>query len=226
MIQDRVPFVTAAAIAVVLCSPVAEAQEEAQAASTREEARAHFNQAQTHYNLGRFERALEEYARAYELYPAPALLFNMGQCHRQLGNHERAVFFFRGYLRETEDEAGRAEVEELVVESEAALEAERQAERAREEARLEAERRREAAEPSAPEPEPSSTPPLELGVSGLTSEPSDADDTPLEAEWWFWTLLGGAVLFVAGGIGIGFLVAADGAGSLLPSGTLGTGDWR
>ena len=52
-------------------------------------------EATVEYNVGHFERALELYAKAYELVPKPVLLFDMGQCQRQLGHEERALFFFK-----------------------------------------------------------------------------------------------------------------------------------
>lgn len=50
------------------------------------------------YNRGQFAEALKEYLEAYDLKPLPGLLFNVAQCHRQLGQYERAAFFYRRYL--------------------------------------------------------------------------------------------------------------------------------
>ncbi|MFP2907524.1 tetratricopeptide repeat protein [Pyxidicoccus sp. 3LFB2] len=61
-------------------------------------ARVLFDSAQREYDLGNFEDALGGYSEAYRLMPAPALLFNIGQCHRQLNQYERAAFFYRRYL--------------------------------------------------------------------------------------------------------------------------------
>ncbi|QSQ20609.1 tetratricopeptide repeat protein [Pyxidicoccus parkwayensis] len=62
------------------------------------EARVLFDYAQREYDLGNFNDALSGYSEAYRLLPEPALLFNIGQCHRQLGQYERAAFFYRRYL--------------------------------------------------------------------------------------------------------------------------------
>ncbi|WP_163989502.1 tetratricopeptide repeat protein [Pyxidicoccus caerfyrddinensis] len=61
-------------------------------------ARVLFDYAQREYDLGNFNDALSGYSEAYRLVPEPALLFNIGQCHRQLGQYERAAFFYRRYL--------------------------------------------------------------------------------------------------------------------------------
>lgn len=54
--------------------------------------------AQAAYDLGRFEEALGAYSEAYRLSPLPGILFNIGQCHRQLGHEEQALFFLNRYL--------------------------------------------------------------------------------------------------------------------------------
>ncbi len=81
------------------------------------------SKASIEYDVGHFDQALELYTRAYELYPKPALLFDIGQCHRLLGHHERAVFFFQGYLRGQPDAPNRALVEQLIAESQRQLQA-------------------------------------------------------------------------------------------------------
>ncbi|HEX3765331.1 MAG TPA: tetratricopeptide repeat protein [Kofleriaceae bacterium] len=73
------------------------------------------------YRLGRFDEALAGYTRAYELYPVPALLFNIGQCHKNLHDYARAVFFFEGYLRDAPAATNRALVEDLIREARAQL---------------------------------------------------------------------------------------------------------
>lgn len=77
------------------------------------------------YKLGHFEEALAEFSKAYERYPAPGLLFNIGQCHKMMKHHEQAIYFFQGYLRDKPDAPNRKAVEELIVESKHALDAER-----------------------------------------------------------------------------------------------------
>ncbi len=90
-------------------------------AEPRDEAKQHVAAADLHYRLARFAEALAEYTRAYELYPVPALLFNIGQCHRGLGAHARAIFFFEGYLRDAPRASNRALVEDLIREARAAI---------------------------------------------------------------------------------------------------------
>jgi tetratricopeptide (TPR) repeat protein len=81
-------------------------------------------QAELDYKVGHFQQSLDEYTQAYELVPTPALLFNIGQCHRLLKNYERAIFFFRGYLRDKPDAPNRTVVDGLVADSQRLLEEE------------------------------------------------------------------------------------------------------
>lgn len=77
-------------------------------------ARVLFDYAQREYDLGNFNDALGGYSEAYRLVPEPALLFNIGQCHRQLAQYERAAFFYRRYLALDPDSPDAPLVKELI----------------------------------------------------------------------------------------------------------------
>jgi tetratricopeptide (TPR) repeat protein len=81
-------------------------------------AKIHFDKGQREYDLGNFDAAVKEFEEAYRLFPSPALLFNLGQAHRKLGSNERALFFYRGYLRNMPSAPNRAEVEQWIAEME------------------------------------------------------------------------------------------------------------
>jgi tetratricopeptide (TPR) repeat protein len=125
MTMQRHPLRVAACLAVLAASvafaPPASAQ------TALEQAKALTGRATIEYNIGHFEQALELYSRAYEALPTPALLFDIGQCHRMLGNAERATFFFQGYLREKPDAPNRALVEQLLADLQRQLDAQRAA---------------------------------------------------------------------------------------------------
>jgi tetratricopeptide (TPR) repeat protein len=82
-----------------------------------DEARALYVEAKTAYDAGRFDDALMGFQAAFAKKPLPGFLFNLGQCERQLGHHDRAIFFFERYLDEKPDAGNRALVEELIAES-------------------------------------------------------------------------------------------------------------
>jgi hypothetical protein len=67
--------------------------------ATVDAARAHTRQGSAYYDLNRYQEAYGEFEQAYLLEQDPALLYNMGQCQRKLGNAEQALHFYRTYLR-------------------------------------------------------------------------------------------------------------------------------
>jgi len=85
------------------------------------DAEAEFKAGQVQFNLGKFDNAAALFSRAYEVNPLAAFLFNIGQCHWHLEDYAKALFFFKGYLREAPDAPNRKEVERLIKQSEARL---------------------------------------------------------------------------------------------------------
>jgi hypothetical protein len=81
-------------------------------------ARQHTQQGTAFYNLDRFSEALAEYQAAYLAAPDPALLFNIAQCHRRMGNRAEASDYYRKYLRSAPQAPNRAEVERRLQELE------------------------------------------------------------------------------------------------------------
>lgn len=98
----------------VLCMVVGIAGAEDRAAAKK-----HFERGEKLFALGRFEAALDEYQAAFDAAPIPDFLFNMGQCHRNLGDYEAAIFSFRKYLKAVPDAEDRAQVEAYVKQLEA-----------------------------------------------------------------------------------------------------------
>lgn len=220
-------------------------------ADTKADAAVHVKAADTQFKLGRFEPALAEYSAAYELFPAPPLLFNIAQCHRNLGNWERAVFFFEGYLRARPNAKNKDLVEDLLTESrrerdkqvasEAAKKAEadaaakREAEE-RERLRVEAERvRLEEERKLKVEDERKRLDDERAAAARRVAEEErireqdrqkkareERDANRFYRQWWFWAAVGG-VAASAGGTAYYF----SGETTVVPpSGTLGGVDRR
>ena len=80
--------------------------------------RARFEMAETKFNLGRFAEAAVDYQAAYEAEPLPAFLFNIGQCYRNVGDYERAQFYFRRYVELAPRSQNRPDAEHLIAEME------------------------------------------------------------------------------------------------------------
>ncbi len=81
-------------------------------------AKRHFDRGQKLFNLGKFDEALDEYQQAYEAKSIPAILFNIGQCYRNLGDYASAIFSFKKYLKLEPDADNRDQVEEYIAELE------------------------------------------------------------------------------------------------------------
>jgi tetratricopeptide (TPR) repeat protein len=188
-----------------------------------------YGAAQKAYDLGRFEEALKGFSDAYALKDLPGFLFNIAQCHRNLGNYERAKFFYNRYLdlspkrpkNAAQVEALLAKVEEKLAEEEARLRREAEdraaAQRAREmeeQRRAEEERKAKAAAALVPAAVPvvPSAPPVPAAVPAPAVTPSppaasvaavQQDSGSVLNQWWFWAGVG----VVAAGAGAATYVA-------------------
>ena len=80
-------------------------------------AREAFLNASDLYEAGDFRAALGKYKVAYDLKPAPELLFNIGQCHYRMLEFDRAILFYRAFLRARPDTPHRAQVEGFIEEA-------------------------------------------------------------------------------------------------------------
>src|SRR3954447_17692225 len=120
-------------ILALLVSP-AHAGQKKRAQNAQDEARELYKKGMTHYELGEFDVAIDEFKRAYALTSAPGLLFNLAQVYRMKKDPEQAVYFYRTYLRLVPDAPNRADVEALLAENQALVDADRAKKRAEAEA--------------------------------------------------------------------------------------------
>lgn len=202
------PAIVAGALAVTVtvtgAGAAAEASAPADQAAGEHPGRAFFQRAETKFNLGRFDEALEDYRAAYQAEPLPAFLFNIGQCYRNLGDYERAQFFFRRYTALDPRSPNRPAAERLIVEMDR-LAAARAAE-----PRSEPERPR--LQPAAAADTPSARP----FAPALEQRGERPADTPLHRRGWLWA--GVAAVVVAGGVAAGLALSSsdDPRGTLPP----------
>jgi hypothetical protein len=109
---------------VAVIAPASSAR--AQAPAAAETGKSRFDRGVKLYNLGHFQEAIGEFEKAYDLDPAPILLFNIAQSHRQLGNKERALFFYRRYLEQAPSAGNHADVEQRMKDLSQSLEQEKE----------------------------------------------------------------------------------------------------
>lgn len=180
----------------------------AQPKKDEQAARALFADGQKAYDLGEFDRALTLYSDAYKLKPLPGFLFNIAQCHRQLGNFERASFFYGRFVDNSKPDAANVGLaKELMADMDRRqaekVEAEKKA--AAEKARVEAEKK--AADEKAKSDAPVAPPLTPAELSGLPPPPPPAVEEPVTKKAWFWVVMGGAVVATAAGITAGVVLS-------------------
>ncbi len=110
-----VPLLVALSLGLaVLCAPQRATADDA----ATKAAKRHFSKGEKLFALGRFDEALGHYEQAFESKPLPGFLFNIAQCHRNLGNLDQAIFSYRKYLRLQPDAENRDAVERQIEELE------------------------------------------------------------------------------------------------------------
>lgn len=82
------------------------------------ESRFHDEMARRYYQQGRFRDAIREFYLVQRIAPSPRILFNIGLCHRQLGDEEEAFVAYSEYLAslapEDPDQGRRAQAEQAL----------------------------------------------------------------------------------------------------------------
>jgi tetratricopeptide (TPR) repeat protein len=58
-----------------------------------------FEDGQRHYQRGEYAEAIASFSEAYRLFPAPILVFDLAQAHRQAGNCRSALAEYRRFLQ-------------------------------------------------------------------------------------------------------------------------------
>ncbi len=192
------------AVLLAVAPPVAHAANSGGETDAEVLARAKFAEGNLSYDLAEFQKALDAYSEAYRLVPLPGFLFNIAQCHRQLGRPERAGFFYRRYLSLSKEEPANAQlVRDFITEMDAQVlkEQERRLTReqtARDRARAEALRAQTeviAARRVQPKDGKKGVPSGALPAQASAEVKGES----LTKKWWVWAGAG-AVALVAGGV--------------------------
>ncbi|AKJ03453.1 tetratricopeptide repeat protein [Archangium gephyra] len=91
----------------------------------RAAARRHFERGTTLYKEGRYAEAAAAFEAAYETLANGVVLYNLGQCYEKLGELQRAIGYYRDYLRMVPNAEDRPLVESLIARLEKRYEEER-----------------------------------------------------------------------------------------------------
>lgn len=86
-----------------------------------EEARAAYDKGSTEFDLGHYQNALASFEKAFTLRHVPALLFNIAQCHRLLGEMKEAATVYRSFLAKDPNNARAQQARVLLAQVEGAV---------------------------------------------------------------------------------------------------------
>jgi tetratricopeptide (TPR) repeat protein len=101
----------AAALAWISSTRSMAAEAQPTPADAIESARALSDDGMALFRRAEYQSAIEAFRRSFDLSPAPALLFDMAQAHRKLGNCDAALELFRRFARADQAAALRAGVD-------------------------------------------------------------------------------------------------------------------
>jgi tetratricopeptide (TPR) repeat protein len=154
-----------------------------------EQARAHFKRGRAAYDEGRYDTALRDFEEALRLSQRPALLYNIGRCHEQLGHAAAAIDAYERYLVAAPDATDRLEAKERID-------------------RL----RARAAEPTRP-PAPVLAPPAPtVAPVSVVAPAPEVTRKPIYRRAWFWGVIGGVAAVAITGVVVGVVVGGGGGG--------------
>ena len=120
-----VPAILATAIALVAAPARAD-----DASDANDKARQLYAEGKAEYDLGHITGALAKFEAAYRVRPVPALLFNIAQCHRLLGDLNSAAMTYRAFLRNDPNSPRAAQATELLHQVEEAMDRQQTAQHA------------------------------------------------------------------------------------------------
>ena len=66
------------------------------------------------FDLGQFDKAIDAFQSGYREKPDPIFLYNIAQAYRLSGDANKALFFYKGYLRNSPKAHNRADVEQKI----------------------------------------------------------------------------------------------------------------
>ena len=183
-------------LAVLLCGANIAAARPAEDASIAE-AKQHYMSGMAHFNLQEYAQAIAEFEAAYRLKPDPVFLYNLGQTYRLSNNAERALYFYKAYLRSAPDAPNRAEVEGRIANLEKLMSDQKSI-------ATPPDHTLEPSEKPAPAEQPAATAPATQPATVAATKSAPAPErTPVYKRWWLWTAVGVVVAGAAVGIAVG-----------------------
>lgn len=151
------------------------------------EAKQHYDSGLAAFNLQDYDNAVREFEAAYRLLPDPVFLYNLAQSHRLATRHERALYFYRAYLRTSSDPPNRDEVLGRIETLE----------------KLIAEQANAQKPPDGTLPPEAQQPAPAPATAVAAPSPPERKRKPVYRQWWLWTIVGVVAAGAAVGLGVG-----------------------
>jgi tetratricopeptide (TPR) repeat protein len=190
-------------------------------ADNKVQARESFASGTSHYDLAEYQAALTDFKAAYRNYPDPTFLFNIAQCHRQLGQNEEAARFYRTFLIKVPAAPNQKEVRAMIVKLEKMSADERTARSSQPTGTMGQSPPQTTTTEPAPPPAVTTPPAVTLtpAPTAIVATAPPERPRPLYKRWWLWTAVGGAVAI---GLGVGLGVGLSHASNASANSSFGT----
>jgi len=174
------------------------------------EAQRHFEAGMAHFHLEEYDPAIDEWEKGYRIKPAPQFLYNIAQAYRLSRRPEKALTFYQKYLRLDPKARNRAECERHIAALTPIVEQQRRASEQPSTQPL-------TSMDSSPQPPPTGStsatpPPTQPAPAGtdLTASARPADK-PVYKKGWFWGVVAGGAVVVAGAVTLGVVLGSGGS---------------
>jgi tetratricopeptide (TPR) repeat protein len=196
---------------------------------TAAEAQRHWTAGMAHFQLEEWDEAIKDWEAGFRLKPVPQFLYNIAQAYRQSKRYDKALSFYRKYLRMSPDAPNRGEVEGHIATLDRLVAEQQKATSSPPVQPLPSAGVSEKAAPAATTPTPAPPPEAASPQSAPTAEPAAAPQparveltAPAPAKEsvahkaWFWGVVGGAAAIVAAAVVVGVLVGTADSTKTLP----------
>lgn len=183
-------------MALITCAMPAMARAGDDAATARDA----YGKGMAHYHLEEYDAAVEEWERGFRAKPAPEFLYNIAQAYRLSKRPEKALSFYQKYLRVSPDAKNRDEVERQMAALQELIDKQKSSAEGPPQQPLPA---TGVATPPVVTPPPSTTTTTTTGRADLVARPAEK---PVYKKAWFWGVVGGAAVVVAGGVVLGVVL--------------------
>jgi tetratricopeptide (TPR) repeat protein len=174
------------------------------------QARALYERGMAHFQLAEYDDAIQKWQEGFRLKPVPEFLYNIGQAYRLSNRPEKAVQAYKAYLRMAPEAPNRAEVDRHVAALQAAIDQQRRTATAtptppREPKSVAPETAPATSGPATERPSPAATASGEAAGNQLTAT-APARPKPITKRAWFWGVVAGGAVVVAGAVVVGVVL--------------------